>query len=199
MTERTVTQTVAPYGAWRSPVSVDDAVGAARGPSPMGDRQRRAVVRRGASRQKAADQIVRLRRMARPRTIAARSQRPLAGSEYGGGARCCPIRVISIRQRPRPAHLARPAGGKPQPLTAEGPCASRHDADPLRSRLIAVRGGSFQSGGARRTASSPSTSPAARWPLWQDSDFAARAPCADGDRIAWIAWDHQHAGRTRPR
>lgn len=193
MTERTVTQTVAPYGAWRSPVSVDDAVGAARAVTDVEIDNGALWFGEARPDKGGQTQIVRLRpdgaaEDVLPQGLSARSR----VHEYGGGA-LLPDKghVYFVNDRDQRIWHDRP-GGKPQPLTAEGPWRfADMTPDPARSRLIAVREDHSGPGEPKNALVAIDIASGAMTPLWQDSDFAAAPRLApDGDRIAWIAWDH---------
>ncbi len=186
-------QSVAGYGAWLSPVSVDDAVGAARAITDV--EIDNGVLWIGEMRpdEGGRSQIMRLRpdgvtEDILPEGFSARSR----VHEYGGGA-ILPDKgeIYFVNDRDQRIWRDRP-GTKPQPLTAEG--AWRYTdmvADAAHGRLIAVREDHTAAGEPKNELVTINLKTGAVTILWSGGDFVAMPRLsADGARLAWISWDH---------
>jgi len=193
MSDETATQIVAAYGAWASPVTVDDAVGASRAVTDVEIDNGALWFGEARPDKGGQTQIIRLRpdgavEEVLPADLSARSR----VHEYGGGA-LLPDKghVYFVNDRDQRIWQDRP-GGKPQPLTPAGPWRyADMAADPAGGRLVAVREDHSGGGEARNELVAIDLADGTVTPLWQGSDFVA-APrfSRDGGRLAWIAWDH---------
>ena len=188
---------IAPYGTWRSPITTELITGAAIG---IGD----VAVDDGdiywlESRPAEAGRTVLVRRQPAgavgdltPAPFNVRSR----VHEYGGGAYAVANgRVCFCNFADQRVYLIEP-GGTPRPIT---PAAALRYADlvfdPARDRLFAVRED-------HRGAGEPTNTVVAIDLIGDGDDdggtilaegadfYAAPRPSPDGDRLAWLAWNH---------
>jgi dipeptidyl aminopeptidase/acylaminoacyl peptidase len=183
---------VAPYGAWKSPITADLITGGSiaftqvaldGGDVYWGEQRpaeggRNAIVRRTADGA-IADVI--------PREFSARSR----VHEYGGGAFAVRDGTIWFcNDADQRVWMVEP-GGAPRPLTPEG--ATRHAdfaVDAVRRRLVCVCEDHGGAGEPENMLVAVSFEGGVT-PLRRGADFYA-APCLspDGLQLAWISWNH---------
>ncbi len=187
---------VAPYGTWRSPVTARMAAGAARAILEVETDSGAVYVVEQRPDEAGRSQIVRLRPDGTPFDLlpegfSARSR----VHEYGGGAVLAAAGAIWFVEDRGQSVFVDQANDAPRRLT---PDDSRRYADLIldrrRDRLIAVC--------ENHEARAPNGEPAAELvgislatgaveTLWRGSDFVASPRLTeDGDRLAWVAWDH---------
>ncbi|BCW87993.1 hypothetical protein sos41_11300 [Alphaproteobacteria bacterium SO-S41] len=186
-------QVIASYGAWASPITVADAVGAARGIADVEIDNGVVWLSEQRPDEGGRGQIVRLRpdgatEDVLPAGLSARSR----VHEYGGGAILADKgHIYFVNDADQRIWRDRP-GGKPAPLTGESKQRFADIvADGGRNRLIAVVEDHTGEGEAVNGLAAIDLTDGAVSMLWRESDFVA-APrlSADGSRLAWIAWDH---------
>ncbi|HMJ80743.1 MAG TPA: S9 family peptidase [Candidatus Dormibacteraeota bacterium] len=197
MTDGGSRRTVAPYGSWRSPISLDLVFAGRVTPSePRFDDEaiywlegrpeeggREVIVRRLAdgTHEDAVGPGVNVRTMTH---------------EYGGGAWTAVSGTVYYSEvADGRLYRVRP-GEAPRPLTPAGPFRYADlDVDEARGRLVSVREDHRGPGEARNTlvtvALEPGATPGEPQVLVEGPDFVAaprRSP--DGRRLAWLAWRH---------
>ena len=195
MTQRTEARTVAPYGSWRSPIAVDavvaDSIQLAE-PWLDGDdiywleghpkeAGRRVLVRRDVT-----GQIADL--TPAPANVRTRVH------EYGGGSYTVAGGTV-VYSNFADGRLYRLDPGSPEPvaLTPEGPWRYADlRADLPRRRFIAVREDHGEPGQPRNElVAVPLDGGEPPLVLVSGPDFVSSPRLApDGDRIAWLEWDH---------
>lgn len=186
-------QHIARYGEWSSPITPENAVGAARQIAEIEIDNGVVWLAELRPGEGGRSQIVRLRpddvaQDVLPDGFSARSR----VHEYGGGAILADMGEITfVNDRDQRIWRDGP-GGKPQPLTAEGPWRyADMIADESRGRLIAVREDHGGEGEPVNAIVAIDLKTGAVEILWQGSDFVAWPRLSPGGtRLAWVAWDH---------
>ncbi|HEY6014458.1 MAG TPA: prolyl oligopeptidase family serine peptidase, partial [Candidatus Limnocylindrales bacterium] len=186
---------VAPYGAWASPIRIDDVVGDLVGlaepwldgdevywlearPSEGG---RRVLVRLGADGSMAD---------LTPPPLNVRTR----VHEYGGGSYTVAGGVVVFSNfADNRLYRLEPGGEAPVPITPDGPWRFADlRVDPLRLRVLAVREDHSGPGQAKAAVVAiPLNGTASPEVLVSGPDFlAAPRLSPDGTRLAWLEWDH---------
>jgi dipeptidyl aminopeptidase/acylaminoacyl peptidase len=186
---------VAPYGAWASPIRIDDVVSDLIGlaePWLDGDETYWLEARPSERGRRV------LVRLALDGTVADLTPPPYnvrtRVHEYGGGSYIVSGGVIVFSNfADDRVYRLDPGGQEPIPITGPGPWRYADlRIDPRRLRVLAVR--EDHSGPGQAVASIvaiPLNGTGAPQVLVSGPDFlASPRPSPDGDRLAWLEWDH---------
>jgi dipeptidyl aminopeptidase/acylaminoacyl peptidase len=186
---------IAPYGAWASPIRIDDVVGDLIGlaePWLDGDETYWLEARPSEGGRRA------LVRLALDGTMADLTPPPFnvrtRVHEYGGGSYTVSGGVIVFSNfADHRLYRLDPGAERPVAITAAGPWRFADlRIDPRRLRVVAVREDHSGPGEARASiVAIPLSGAAAPEVLVHGPDFlAAPRLSPDGDRLAWLEWDH---------